>query len=440
MHIVVLGINHKTAPVEIREMLTFSEASLQKHLLRLKEINELEGCTILSTCNRTEIYAVLKHGHGLEAIRNYLSVWSGIDVETIKKHSYVYRFHDMVHHLFRVAAGLDSMVIGETQILGQLRSSYDVALECGATNGILNNLFQHAITTGKRVRSETKIDQMAVSISYVAVELAKQVFGSLKGCSVLVIGAGEMSELTAKHLVANGVSGVIVSNRSYERAVELADVFGGRAVKFNDLYDNMGDADIVISCTAAMHYVVKSKDIEVIMQGKQGKKLMFVDIAVPRDIEPGVGALENVSLYDIDDLQNVVDENLADRKRIAQIAEGMVNEETEKFMRWLGIQYVIPTVAALKMKGENIKRQEIKRATNRLGELTDHDRKVITSMANSIVNQLLHDPVVMLKQYALTADGKNFREAVEKLFRLEEDRDHISPAAGQNIYVSEKKG
>jgi len=421
-------------------MLSFSEGSLQKHLFRLKEIEEIEACTILSTCNRTEIYAVLKHGHGLEAIRGYLGAWSGIDVETIKKHSYIFRFHDMVHHLFRVAAGLDSMILGETQILGQLRSSYETARNCGATNGILNNLFQQAITTGKRVRSETKIDQMAVSISYVAVELAKQVFGNLKGRSVLVIGAGEMSELTVKHLVANGVSGVIVSNRSYERAAELAGVFGGQAVKFSDLYNNMVDADIVISCTAAMHHVVKLKDIEMIVQHKQGKKLMFIDIAVPRDVEPEVGLLNNVSLYDIDDLQNVVDGNLADRKRIALIAEGMVNEETDKFMKWLGIQFVIPTVAALKMKGETIKKQEITRAINRLGELTDHDRKVITSMANSIVNQLLHDPVVMLKQYALTPDGKNFREAVEKLFKLEEGQDIIPAQVGSNIRVSDKKG
>lgn len=418
MRIAVLGINHKTAPVEIREKLSFSEQSLAKHLLKLKESPGVEGCIILSTCNRTEIYAAFCNGYGLDCIKNFLSNYAGVKINSIEKYSYIYEQGEMVHHLFRVAAGLDSMVLGETQILGQVRSAYDTARESGATSGVLNTLFQQAITVGKRVRTETGIDQKAVSISYVAVELAKQFFGSLKGLSVLVIGAGEMSELTVKYLVENGVTGVIVSNRSFNNAAELARQFGGKAVKFNELYDYMEAADIIISCTGALHYVVRFKEVTKVMKKFPGKKLMFIDIAVPRDVEPSVRKIDGVSLYDIDDLQNVVDDNLKERRRAAVFCENIINEELDKFMKWLSIQFVIPTIAALKKRGEQIKQRELHRALNRLGDISEHDRKVVSSMANSIVNQLLHDPVIMLKEYALTDAGEKYKEAIEKLYKL----------------------
>jgi len=420
MRIAVLGINHKTAPVEIREKLSFSEQSLAKHLLKLKDYPGIEGCIILSTCNRTEIYASLRDGYNLDSIIKFLSLYAGVKINTVEKYSYIHEQREMVHHLFRVAAGLDSMVLGETQILGQVRNAYDRARECGSTNGVLNTLFQQAITVGKRVRTETGIDQRAVSISYVAVELAKNFFGSLKGLSVLIIGAGKMSELTAKYLVENGVTGVIVSNRSFERAVDLAGQFGGRAVKFNELYDYMKDADIVISCTGASHYVVRFKEITEVMRKSPGKKIMFIDIAVPRDVEPSIRKIKGVSLYDIDDLQNVVDDNLKERRRAAVFCEKIINEELDKFMKWLSIQFVVPTIAALKKRGEIIKQKELLRALNRLGDISERDKKVVGSMANSIVNQLLHDPVTMLKEYALTDAGEKYKEAIEKLYKLNE--------------------
>jgi len=419
-----VGLNHKTAPVEIREKVAFSENSLQDSYAKLLANPRIQGGVIISTCNRTEIYAHVSDTElGIENIRSFLRQKSGVDLAQIKKHTYVHAQKKAVLHLFKVAAGLDSMLLGETQILGQVRTAYQSAHHYQATDKIINNLFKQAVTIGKRVRTETGIDQHAVSISYAAVEMAKQLFGSLAGKSVLVIGAGKMSELTAKHLVSNGVSGVIVSNRSFERAVCLAEQFQGQAVKFNELYDHLGYADIVISCTAATHYVVRKEQVQKVMTENPGKKVMMIDIAVPRDIEPDVGRLPGVSLYDIDALQNVVDNNLMERKRAAVLAEAIIDESVEEFANWLGSQYVVPTVAALKKLGNEIKQKELERAFNRLGTLSDHDQKVIKAMANSIVNQLLHAPVTNLKEYALTDKGPLYNETLDTLFSLAKVRD-----------------
>jgi len=420
MFIVVVGVNHRTASVEVRERLSFAEHSLKDSLNRLKSYPAIEGCVILFTCNRTEIYAVTRElDEGLNAVRDYLSKRSGVDISQIKNYTYVHTLHDAIRHLFRVAAGLDSMLLGETQILGQVRTAYQSACAGGATNRVLNTLFQQAITVGKRVRRETGIDQNAVSISYAAVDLARKTLGDLTGRSVLIIGAGKMSELAARYLVANGVSGVIVSNRSYQRAVDLAKEFSGRAVKFDELYNHLPDSDIVISCTAASHYVVHYRQVAEMMSGRPGKKIMMIDIAVPRDIDPSVAGLPGIVLYDIDDLQGVVDQNLAWRSQVAVEAEGIIEEELDQFMQWLGTQFVVPTVSALKQWAEQIKQNELRRALNRLGELSAHDRKVVGSLANSIVNQLLHVPITRLKDYALTSKGHLYTEVLQNLFDLE---------------------
>ncbi|SFR10196.1 glutamyl-tRNA reductase [Desulfoscipio geothermicus] len=421
MSIISIGVNHKTAPVEIRERLSFSDNSLQESYFRLLDNPAILGCVILSTCNRTEIYAhVADIEKGIETIRCFLQQKSGVDYTLIKKYTYAYRKNKASQHLFRVAAGLDSMLLGETQILGQVRTAYQLAHKYAATDKVINTLFNKAISAGKRVRTETGIDHHAVSISYAAVELARQVFSDLTGRSVLVIGAGKMSELTAKHLVANGVSGVIVSNRSYDRAECLARQFGGRAVKFDELYCHLHSADIVISCTAASHYVVHAAQVQEVLNKNPDKKIMMIDIAVPRDIEPDVRDLPGVTLYDIDALQNVVDNNLMERKRAAILAEAIIDQEVDEFAKWQGMQFVIPTVAALKQRGEEIKQKELIRAYNRLGDLSERERKVIGSLANSIVNQLLHTPITQLKTYALTDQGPLYTETINKLFRLEE--------------------
>ncbi|MCL6610636.1 MAG: glutamyl-tRNA reductase [Peptococcaceae bacterium] len=420
MLILAVGVNHRTAPVEVREKLSFSEHHLAEWLGRLNAYPAIEGCVIISTCNRTEIYAATREmDEGLGAIWDFLSSRSGVDISEIKNCTYVHTLHDAIRHLFRVAAGLDSMVLGETQILGQVRQAYQAACGLGATNKVLNTLFQQAITVGKRVRTETGIDRNSVSISYAAVELARQTFGSLQGRVVLVIGAGKMSELTALHLVSNGVEGIIVSNRSYDRAVAMAGKFGGKAVRFDDLFRYMDQADIVISCTAASHCVVRFNDVLEVMKRRAGKKIMIIDIAVPRDIDPAVGGIEGVTLYDVDDLQNVVDQNLQERKRAAVAGESIIEEELDQIMKWLGTQFVVPTIASLKELGERIKQKELRRALNRLGEISDHDRKVVGSMANSIVNQLLHIPITRLKEYALSPEGHLYTEVLQNLFDLD---------------------
>ena len=420
MLIAVVGLNHRTAPVEVREKLSFSGNSLKGALKRLKAYPVLEGCTILSTCNRTEIYAAtLEMDEGLNAIWDFLSHWSGVDISEIKNFTYCHTLYDTIRHLFRVAAGLDSMLLGETQILGQVKSAYQQAVEYEATNRVLNTLFQQAITVGKRVRTETGIDQNAVSISYAAVELAREHLGSLEKRSVLIIGAGKMSELTAKHLVSNGVSGVIVSNRSFDRAEALAAQFEGKAVNFGELYKYMEVADIVISCTAASHCVVRVQEMSRVMEKRRSRKIFMIDIAVPRDIETEVGNLGGVTLYDIDDLKTVVDHNMAERKLAAIKAEGIIEEELDEFMKWLGTQFVVPTVSALKNWGDDIKQKELRRALNRLGELSEHDKKVVCSLANSIVNQILHVPVTQLKSYALTTEGHLYTEILQNLFDLD---------------------
>lgn len=420
MLIAVVGLNHRTAPVEVREKLSFSGNSLKGALKRLRSYPVIEGCAILSTCNRTEIYAAsLEMDEGLNAIWDFLSRWSGVDISEIKNFTYCHTLYDTIRHLFRVAAGLDSMLLGETQILGQVKAAYQQAVEYEATNRVLNTLFQQAITIGKRVRSETGIDQNAVSISYAAVELARQNLGGLDKRSVLIIGAGKMSELTGKHLVANGVTGVIVSNRSFERAEALAAQFNGKAVTFSELYKYLEVSDIVISCTAASHYVVRVEEMSRLMDKRRGRKIFMIDIAVPRDIETGVGDLEGVTLYDIDDLKNVVDQNLAERKQAAIKAEGIIEEELDEFMKWLGTQFVVPTISALKKWGEEVKQKELRRALNRLGEISEHDKKVVCSLANSLVNQILHAPVSQLKSYALTTEGHLYTEILQNLFDLD---------------------
>ncbi|MDD4237644.1 MAG: glutamyl-tRNA reductase [Desulfotomaculaceae bacterium] len=420
MLIAVVGLNHRTAPVEVREKLSFSGDALEGALTQLKAYPVIQGCAILSTCNRTEIYAAtMEMDEGLNAIWDFLSRSSATDISQIKNFTYCHTLYDTIRHIFRVTAGLDSMLLGETQILGQVRMAYQQAVEYEATNRVLNMLFQQAITIGKRVRTETGIDQNAVSTGYAAVELARTHLCSLDSRTVLLVGAGKISELTAKHLVANGVTSVIVSNRSFERAEFLAAQLDGKAVKFNEMYRYMEEADIVISCTAATHFVVRSAEMCTVMEKRKGRRLVMIDIAVPRDIETEVGNIEGITLYDIDDLKSIVDQNLEQRKKAAVIAENIIEEELDEFMRRLGMQFTVPTITALKQWGEEIKQKELKRALNRLGDLSEHDRKVVSSLANSIVNQVLHLPVSKLKSYALTTEGHLYTEILQNLFDLE---------------------
>ncbi|MDN5345062.1 MAG: glutamyl-tRNA reductase [Clostridia bacterium] len=420
MFIVATGLNHRTAPVEIREQLAFARHGLPGALQQLRARNGVAGCVILSTCNRTEIYVTCQQEEtGTRASKGFLGSYCQMDIKNLEGYLYTMSTRHAVRHLFRVAAGLDSMILGEDQVLAQVAEAYEMARQTGTTNNILNTLWQQAITVGKRVRTETCIDRNTLSISYAAVELARQVFqGQLQGRVVLVIGAGKMSTLAARYLKDKGVTTVLVSNRSYDRAVALASSIGGQAVRLDALDEYLARADIVISCTAASHYILRREQVARVRATRPDTPLMFIDIAVPRDIEPAIGDLPGVQLYDIDDLQQVVLANLEERQYAARQAETIITAEVDAFFRWLGSLYVVPTIVALKERAETIKRAELERACNRLGELTPRERKIIASLASSIINQFLHDPIVNLKQAALTPRGHLYAEALQELFAL----------------------
>jgi glutamyl-tRNA reductase len=435
MFILTVGLNHKSAPVEIREKLNFPAHAQPEALTKLGSYPAIKGCVILSTCNRTEVYAATTDvDAGMTAIKHFLCNYGELNEGQVYEYLYIHTLYEAVRHLFRVSSGLDSMVLGESQILGQVSDAYRIACDTGITNKVLNTLFQNAINVGKRVRTETGIDRQAVSISYAAVELSKQIFGSLQGKSILLLGAGEMSELTAKHMVANGVTKVLVSNRSLERAEIMAEQFGGRAIPFDEFFAAMCEADIVISATAARDFIINPEQMEQVMHTCPERTVFMIDIAVPRDINPEVGKVPGVKVYDIDDLQHVVDKNLAERQLAAIQCEKIIGEEMSAFLKWHNSLFVVPTLVALKERGNTIKEVELERALARLGTLTDKQQKVISSLANSIVNQLLHEPITNLKEYAGTHQGHLYTEILQNLFNLE-----VEGQAARHPISSEKQ-
>lgn len=419
MYILLTGLSYRTAPVEVREKLALCGNDLKKAYDFFKSYNEIEGVVILSTCNRMEIYTTTREPkEAVNVIFSFLEDYSGMDRDYLMPYLYQSNCYDAIYHLFKIVSGLDSMVLGETQIIGQVKEAYLLAADLEATEGVLNTLFQKALYVGKKVRTETMIDQHPVSVSYAAVELARSILGSLNDKTVMVIGAGEMSELATSYLVQNGASSVIVSNRSYDNALRLAEKFSGKAVKFDEMEKYLFAADIVISCTSANHYVMRRDNCETALKSRKGRKIILIDIAVPRDIDPELEKIEGVFIYDIDDLQNVVDASYLERQRAAKKARKIIAEEIEEFNEWLSCLYVIPVIKALRMRGEEIKQKEMARAFNRLGDLSEREKKVITSMANSIVNQLLHFPIINLKEMALSNQGHMYSEVAKKLFAL----------------------
>ena len=375
MLLAVLGLNHKTAPVEVRECYSCPEELVKQSLRRLEEYEDLLECVVLSTCNRTEMYAVMEDVDDPSAVMleflDRLAAPAGQAVTM--DHLFFHSGAECIRHLFNVAASIDSLVVGEGQILSQVKKAYSMAKDCGATSTVLNTLFNRAIAAGKKVRTETRIAYSAVSVSYAAVELARQLLGDLTSANVLILGAGEMSELTARHLVENGVKTVFVSNRNHKRAEELADKFHGQAVPFERFMQWAVKTDIVITSTGAPHYIVNSWDVAHIMPQRGGRPLIFIDIAVPRDVEPEVAAIAGVSLYNIDNLNAVVDSNRRERLREARKAEKILEAEakelTDRF-RYLSYQ---PVLSRLKDKAEAIRQRELKRAMTKLPDLSPED-------------------------------------------------------------------
>ena len=427
MHIVVVGLSHKGTPVEIREKLAFTNHCLEDALRKLVPNNDDEGGgyavegVILSTCNRTEICALAKEADsGYEAIRRFMADFHQLSQREFADYLYAYDDKEAVIHLFAVASGIDSMIVGEPQILGQVRDAFEKAAAQKAAGGVLSALFRQAIHVGKLARTETGICQSAASVSYAAVELAKKIFGDLGSRQVLLIGAGEMSELTAKNLVDNGVGGIIVANRTYERAVGLAERFDGRAVDFARIGHALWTADIVITSTGAPHFIVKPEMVREAMRMRRNRPLFLIDIAVPRDIDPEVQRIENTYLYDIDDLQAVVEANIRERQKEVGKVEAIIHEELAKFMAWFRSLEVVPTITDLRKHAEEIRRAELAKAMRRLGDFSEREENIINALTIGIVNKILHQPIVRLKEHGNGHNGYLYTEAIRELFGLSE--------------------
>ncbi|MDP4163567.1 MAG: glutamyl-tRNA reductase [Bacillota bacterium] len=439
MHILVLGINYKTAPVEIRERLTFNESDLREAMKKLNSKKSILENVILSTCNRTEIYAVVDQLHtGRYYIKEFLSEWFGLDQNEFSPFLFVYEEDGAVEHLFKVGCGLNSMVLGETQILGQLRSSFLLSQEEKTTGTVFNHLFKQAVTVAKRGHSETEIGANAVSVSYAAVELAKKIFGSLKNKHVLIFGAGKMGELAAQNLHGSGVKKVTVINRTFEKAVGLAEKFGGQARTLQELQSSLAEADILISSTGSKDLVITKEMISQVEKVRKGKPLFMVDIAVPRDLDPKIAELENVFLYDIDDLEGIVEANLQERKQAAETIMLMIEKEIVEFKQWLGLLGVVPVITALREKALSIQSETMESIERKLPNLSEHDRKVLNKHTKSIINQLLKDPILQAKEMASRSDAQDALNLFVKIFNIEgliDDQNHPKAAEGNKKMV-----
>lgn len=416
----VIGLNHKTATIEIREKLAFNGAKLAEGLMSLKSLPTVSEVALLSTCNRVEIYIYEKNGEEpLESIKNFLSNFHEINKAEFEPALYFYTDKDAIRHIFRVASSLDSMIIGEPQILGQLKDVFEFALSKKTTGPILNRLLKKAISTAKRVRTETRIAENAVSISFAAVELAKKIFKELPGKSFMLLGAGEMAELAAKHLINNGVKDVKVANRTYERGCELAREFNGRAVRFEDFLKELIFTDIVICSTGASDYILRKDQMQRVMKDRRNKPVFIIDISVPRNIDPDINQLDNVYLYNIDDLQQVVDNNLLERKKEAEKAEAIVEEEVEKFLKWLESFDSVPLIISIRQKAEAIKREELEKFKHKFPNLEKEKLEAIEQLASSITNKLIHPPTVALKDNS--EDKELLTMAIKRLYGLNDD-------------------
>ncbi len=422
MEILVVGLSHKTAPIELRERLNVPEQELPKPLEMMGEAADLVERMLVATCNRVEVYAVTEGAipKAAEAITDCLSAYRNVAKTEFLDKLYVHTGAEAVRHVFRVASSLDSMVVGEPQILGQVKAAYSVAQAREATGIILNNLMEQAFHVAKRVRSETAIASSAVSVSSAAVELARKIFGDLTGRSVLILGAGEMAELALRHLLDDGVRSVLVANRSYDRAVALARQFEGRAVTFESFRQEMVGADIVISATSAPHVILKKEDMQAVIQQRRHRPIFLIDIADPRDIDPTCNEVDNVYLYNIDHLQSVVEANLKERRREAERAEPIIEREVGVFLTWLRSLDVVPTIVSLRQRLEEIRGAELQKALGRIGDLTPDQREAVTALSHAMVNKILHQPMTELKRRAALQDGHLYTNVLRRLFGLEE--------------------
>lgn len=421
MNLALVGINHRTAPVEVRERMSIPESRLREAVRDLVRREGIQEGLILSTCNRVEVVASARDGIAAEPIiRRFLADHHQCNLALYENHFYQYRQREAIEHLFRVASSLDSMIVGEPQILGQLKQAYNAARDVGALNGTLNEITLRALAVARKVRRNTAIGASAVSVSYAAVELARKIFGDLTGKSILVLGAGKMSEIAARNLIRSGAGAIFVANRTYERAVELAEAFHGTAIRYEQILDHVGEADIIICSTAAPHYVIQRKHAEQWLAARKNRPMFFVDISVPRNIDPSINELDNAFVYDIDDLGQVVEANKKEREREAFWAEQIIQDEVQKTMRRLASREVVPTIVALEQRLEAIRESELERYRGRLGDLTPQQREAIDALTHGILNKVLHGPIQELKSGVGRPEQSSLVSLVRKMFGVVE--------------------
>jgi glutamyl-tRNA reductase len=433
--IVLVGLNHDSAPVEIRERLAYREVEVPDALVRLLALDEVEECLILSTCNRVEVLVRTHDDRGAaETVKAFLARERRVPPEQLNGHLYVRQDEEAVRHLFEVASGLDSMILGEPQILGQIKQAYAVARKVGSTGPVLDHLVQQGFSAAKQVRTDTGISRNAVSVAFAAVELARKIFGELFGRSVLVVGAGEMAELATKHLMANGIDKIVVTSRNISRAAAFARRFGGEAVEWEKAWFQLEEVDVVVAGTAAPGTVLQLQDVHKAMRARRSRPLFIIDIAVPRDVDPEINDLPNVYLYDIDDLQGIVEDNLGDRRRAAIEARRMVDVHVRSFEHWQRSLQVAPTIVALRENLLTVGRNEIERFQRKLGEMTPQQAQAVEELTRAVVQKILHAPIRQLKKLADRGDADGYAALYRDIFGIETPPDN-EPAPGKDDAV-----
>ncbi|TVT29637.1 glutamyl-tRNA reductase [Salinicoccus cyprini] len=426
MHVIALSLNYRKASVEEREKVAFQDEEIIPALHRLREQKSVLEAVLLSTCNRTEVYVVSDQVHtGKYYSQMFLADWFSLDLASVKRITDIKVGDEAVEHLYRVASGLESMVLGETQILGQIRDAFFTAQTEHTTGTIFNKLFKEAITVAKRGHNETDISKNAISISYAAVELAKKIFSRVDNRKVLVIGAGEMAEQSLLNLTSNGIRNVTVLNRSEENAARLAGQFNGKSASMDQLEAEIADTDIVISSTASRNYLITEEVMDVAMAKRNGKPLIMMDIALPRDIDPSIGRMDSVYMYNVDDLQGLVDANLSTRQEEAAKIEGMIAESMDKFTEWVNMLGVVPVIQALRSKALSIHEETFQSVERKMPEMTERERTIVSKHMKSIINQMLKDPIIYTKEISGDRKAGEKLDEIMQLFGIEEEVDAV---------------
>ncbi len=418
-NLVLVGLNHRTAPVEMRERLNVPEPRLPDLVQSLRSLPNVDGAALLSTCNRVESIISAQTEDVIESVVDWLADHAVTDRATLEQHLYILRHGDVVKHLFRVASGLDSMILGEPQIGGQVRKAFQVAQETRTLDSVLSQLFDNTMRVAKKVRTDTGIGEHAVSIPYAAVELARKIFGDLRGLHVLLLGAGDMGELTAEHLHEQEVKQVFVANRSHQRAQELAQRYDGEAVQFDSIDERLSACDIVIASTAAPHYVIEPAQVQRALASRRNRNLFLIDLSVPRNIHPAIAQIEGAYLYNVDDLQHVADANLELRQQKAKQAEEIVAREVDSFRRRLVAQDAVPTILELQQRLETIRTAELDKCLRKLGPISAEQRESIEQLTTQMTNKILHYPILQLKEASdEPSERESLRRTIRKIFGL----------------------